>query len=105
MRFASSMLVSLFNEHSDMGDTVVGAGLMAGASFAKDVRKVQGIEAFAESGYWHGLALHLLDSGKLAEFRDGIEDQASNAGAIRLLLARLACPRGHTCLWRHISYF
>lgn len=72
-----SGLISLFNEHSDMGDTVAGAALMAGASFAKDIRKVQGMEAFAESGYWQGLALHLLDPGKLVEFRDGIEDQAS----------------------------
>jgi len=72
-----SGLVSLFNEQSDMGDTVVGAALMAGASFAKDIRKVQGMEAFAKSGYWQGLALQLLDTGKLAEFGDDIEDQAS----------------------------
>lgn len=74
---AESGLVSLFNEHSDIGDTVVGAALMAGASFAKDIRKVQGMEAFAKSSYWQGLALNLLDSGKLAEFWDGVEDQAS----------------------------
>jgi SEC-C motif len=74
---AESGLVSLFNEQSDMGDTVVGAALMAGASFAKDIRKVQGMEAFAESGYWQGLALQLLDSEKLAEFGNGIEDLAS----------------------------
>jgi hypothetical protein len=48
---------------------------MAGASFAKEIRKVQGMEVFAKSGYWQGLALHLLDSGKLAEFRDDVEDQ------------------------------
>jgi SEC-C motif len=73
---AESGLVNMFNEHSDIGDTVTGAALMAGASFAKEIRKVQGMEAFAKSGYWQGLALHLLDSGKLAEFRNDIEDHA-----------------------------
>jgi SEC-C motif len=72
-----SALVSLFNEHGDMGDTVVGAALMAGASFAKDIKKVQGMQVFAKSGYWQGLAVHMLDPEKLAEFGEGTEDRAS----------------------------
>ena len=72
-----SALVSLFNEHSDMGDTVAGAALMAGASFAKDIKKVQGMQVFAKSGYWQGLAVHMLDPEKLAEFGEGTEDRAS----------------------------
>ncbi len=74
---AESGLVALFNEHSDEGDTVAGAALMAGSAFAKDIKKVQGMQAFAESGYWQGLATHLLDPRKLAQFEKGIEDQAS----------------------------
>jgi hypothetical protein len=74
---AESGLVSLFNEHNDMGDTVAGAALMAGASFAKDIRKVQGMEAFAKSGYWQRLAVHLLDRENLAKFGEGTEDRAS----------------------------
>jgi SEC-C motif len=35
------------------------------------------MQAFAQSGYWQRLALHLLDDRKLTEFEDGIEDQAS----------------------------
>jgi len=88
-----SGLVSLFNDISDAGATVVGAALMAGASFAKDIRRVQGMEAFAESGYWQGLALHLLDPEKLAEFRDGIEDQASKFMAGWLLACQSNPPQ------------
>jgi hypothetical protein len=89
---AESGLVSLFNEHSDMGDTVAGAALMAGASFAKDIRKVQGMEAFAESGYWRGLASHLLDAEKLVAFGEGNEDRASKFMAGWLLERQGSLP-------------
>jgi hypothetical protein len=89
---AESDLVSLFNEQSDMGATVTGAALMAGASFAKDIRKVQGMEAFARSGYWQGLALHLLDPGKLADFGASTEDQASKFMAGWLLARQNSLP-------------
>jgi SEC-C motif len=72
-----SSLVSLFNEHSDLGDTVTGAAMMAGATFAKDIRKVQGMNVFAESGFWRGLAVNLLDPRKTAEFGNGTDDPAS----------------------------
>jgi hypothetical protein len=58
---------------------------MAGASFAKDIRKVQGMEVFAKSGYWQGLAVQLLDPEKLAEFGEDIEDRASRCMAGWLL--------------------
>jgi len=73
---AESGLVGLFNEHSDMGDTVTGAALVAGAIFAKNVQKVQGMDAFTASGYRHSLAMHLLDREKLAEFGTDIGDRA-----------------------------
>jgi hypothetical protein len=74
---AEGSLVRLFNEHSDMGDTVAGAALMAGASFLESVSKVQGMEIFAESPTYQGLALHFLDLQKLAQFGEGNEDLAS----------------------------
>jgi hypothetical protein len=74
---AESGLISLFNEHSDMGGAVTGAALMAGASFMKDIKSVQGMDGFVESGYWRGLAMHLLDREKLAEFGEDIQDPAS----------------------------
>jgi hypothetical protein len=60
-----------------MGGAVTGAALMAGASFMKDIKSVQGMDGFVESGYWRGLAMHLLDREKLAEFGEDIQDQAS----------------------------
>lgn len=82
---AESGLVSLFNEHSDMGDTVAGAALMAGASFAKHISQVQGMDRFAKSGHYRWLALHLLDVKKLAEFCEGCDDPASRLVAAWLL--------------------
>ncbi|MEV0624218.1 SEC-C metal-binding domain-containing protein [Nonomuraea sp. NPDC050404] len=70
-------LIGLFNEQSDMGDTVTGAALMAGATFAKNVERVQGMRVFARSGYWRQLALHLLDPDELARWVDGPEDRAT----------------------------
>jgi hypothetical protein len=74
-----SALVSLFNEHGDMGGTVVGAALMAGASFAKDIKKAQGMQVFAKSGYWQGLAVHMLDPEKLAEFGEALRTGLVNS--------------------------
>jgi SEC-C motif len=82
---AESGLISLFNEHSDMGDTVAGAALMAGAIFAKHINQVQGMEAFTKSGFYQGLALHLLDLKKLEEFGEGNDDPASRLMAEWLL--------------------
>ena len=82
---AESGLRSLFNEHSDAGDTVTGAALMAGAIFAKNINQVQGMDVFTRSGFYQGLALHLLDLKKLAEFGKGNEDPASRLMAEWLL--------------------
>jgi hypothetical protein len=49
---------------------------LAGASFAKDVQKVQGMEALTRSGQRKSLAMRLLDQSIAAEFRAGIEDPA-----------------------------
>lgn len=87
LSFAETELVSIFNEHSNMGDTVAGAALMAGASFAKDIKKVQGMGVFAKSGYWQGLAVHMLDPANLAEFGEGTKDRATKFMA-RWLLER-----------------
>jgi hypothetical protein len=73
---------------------------MAGASFAKDIKKVQGIDAFAKSGYWQGLALHMLDPRKLAEFGEGSEDPASRLMARWLLKRRDDLPEVLT-EWRN----
>jgi len=60
-----------------MGDAVTRTALMAGASFVKDIKNVQGMHAFAESGYWRSLAMHLLDREKLAELGKDTENPAS----------------------------
>jgi hypothetical protein len=73
---AESGLVELFNEHSDVGDLVAGAALVAGAIFAKDVHKIQNMDAFTASGYRRSLAMHLLDREKLTEFGKDVEDRS-----------------------------
>jgi SEC-C motif len=73
---AESGLVALLNEHSDIGDTVTGAALIAGAAFAKNIKKVQGMQALLKSGLREWLAIHLLDPGNLAPFGEEIEDPA-----------------------------
>jgi hypothetical protein len=96
---AESGLISLFNEHSDMGETVTGAALMAGASFAEHIRQVQGMDSFVKSGYYRWLALHLLDLKKLAEFCEGTDDPASRLMAAWLLERHDGLPEVLTT-WR-----
>jgi len=74
---AEAGLVGLFNEHSDEGAAVTGAALMAGASFLKNVFRVQGMATFARTPAYRGMALQFLDLQKLAELREGSEDPAS----------------------------
>ncbi len=100
---ADSGLIRLFNEHSDAGDTVCGAALMAGASFAKDIKKVQGIEVFAESGYWLRLALYLLDPDKIADFGQDNGDPASGFMAGWLLERQSNLP-GVLGGWREAGH-
>ena len=82
---AEAGLIRLFNEHSDIGDTVAGAALMAGAIFAKHINRVQGMDVFTKSRFYLGLALNLLDLKKLAEFGEGNDDPASRLMAQWLL--------------------
>jgi len=74
---AEAGLVGLFNEHSDEGAAVTGAALMAGASFLKNVFRVQGMATFARTPAYRGMALQFLDLQKLAELGEGSEDPAS----------------------------
>lgn len=73
---AESGLIELFNDQADEG-VVTGAALMAGAAFLKEVFKVQGMGIFSERPTYRGVALHLLDLRKLADFGSGNEDPAS----------------------------
>jgi hypothetical protein len=71
-----SGLVELFNDQADE-DLVPGVAVMAGAAFLPDVFKTQGMDFFAESPTYRGIALHLLDLRKLADFGSDNEDPAS----------------------------
>lgn len=73
---AESGLAGLFNDQVDE-NVVPGAAVMAGAAFLQDVFKVQGMDIFAESPTYQGIALHLLDLRKLADFGSENEDPAS----------------------------
>lgn len=73
---AESGLAGLFNDQADE-NVVPGAAVMAGAAFLQDVFKVQGMDIFAESPTYQGIALHLLDLRKLADFGSDNEDPAS----------------------------
>ena len=77
LSLAEAGLVGLFNEHSDEGAAVTGAALMAGASFLKNVFRVQGMATFARTPAYRGMALQFLDLQKLAELGEGSEDPAS----------------------------
>lgn len=89
---AESGLVALFNEHSDIGDTVTGAALIAGAVFAKNIKNLQGMQAFVKSGYREWMAIHLLDHENLARFEEEIEDRAYKFMAGWLLERRGGLP-------------
>lgn len=69
-------LISLFNERSGMGDTVTEAALMTGASFARNIKQVLGMDLFTKSGVYQALALQLLDPKNLAEFGERDEERA-----------------------------
>ncbi|WP_406426595.1 YecA family protein [Streptomyces sp. NBC_00147] len=67
---AEAALVRLFNrvdDHDD-GDVVTGAALIAGAAFAKDIFRLQGLKAFRTDTYPNGAALLLR--GTTQEIRD-----------------------------------
>ena len=97
---AETGLIGLFNELSDMGDTVAGAALMAGGIFLPNIRKVQGMEIFLESALYQSLALHFLDLQKLAHFAEGNEDPASRFVSAWVLERHNQLP-GVLANWRH----
>jgi hypothetical protein len=76
---------------------------MVGAAFAKEIKRVQGMEAFATSYYWQPTALHLLDPGKLAEFGQDNADPASRFMAGWLLERQGNIP-GVPAGWREAGY-
>jgi hypothetical protein len=84
---AERELVHLFNELSDIDDTVVGAAVMAGAAFAPDVFRVQGMDLFDRDAFRTMAAIFLLDITATREAAASCEDGASRAVA-RWLLER-----------------
>ena len=87
---AESGLVELFNAQAGE-DVVVGAALMAGAAFLRDVFKVQGMDIFSQRPY-SGVVLHLLDLRKLADFGSKNEDPASRLMSQWILERQDALP-------------
>ncbi|MEW5542354.1 SEC-C domain-containing protein [Streptomyces cyaneofuscatus] len=76
---AEGVLVRLFNrlDDEDEGDVVTGAALAAGAAFAKDIFKVQGLGAF--EGKQYPVVAGLLLKGteqEIREFSAGSRDEA-----------------------------
>ncbi|WP_055558243.1 SEC-C metal-binding domain-containing protein [Streptomyces sp. NBRC 110028] len=79
---AEELLIRLFNRIDDQGegDVVTGAALIAGAAFAKDVFKVQGMKAFAGKQYPTVAGLLLKGSEQeILEFSRGSQDEAFSA--------------------------
>jgi hypothetical protein len=83
---AERELISLFNEVSNEdGGTVAGAALMAGAAFARDIFRVQGISQFNRQIYRTMAAGLLLDETAVADVAATFEDPAGRAVAEWLL--------------------
>ncbi|WP_413114449.1 SEC-C metal-binding domain-containing protein [Streptomyces sp. CY1] len=79
---AEELLIRLFNRLDDHGegDVVTGAALIAGAAFAKDIFKVQGMKAFAGKHYPAVAGLLLKGSEQeILEFSRGSKDEAFSA--------------------------
>ncbi|MET8330057.1 SEC-C metal-binding domain-containing protein [Streptomyces sp. NPDC005181] len=79
---AESVLIRLFNRLDDggEGDVVTGAALVAGAAFAKDVFKVQGMKTFVGKHYPAVAGLMLKGSEEeILEFSRGSRDEAFGA--------------------------
>ncbi|WCN05137.1 SEC-C metal-binding domain-containing protein [Streptomyces sp. M92] len=97
---AEGVLIRLFNRLDDEGegDVVTGAALIAGAAFAKDIFKVQGMKAFASKEYPTVAGLLLKGSDQeILEFCRSAQDEAfgavgpwvvERAGALPLPLQR-----------------
>ncbi|MFJ4519214.1 SEC-C metal-binding domain-containing protein [Streptomyces sp. NPDC088816] len=79
---AEGVLIRLFNrlDDEDEGDVVTGAALIAGAAFAKNVFKVQGMKAFAGKHYPAVAGLLLKGSEQeILEFCHSAQDEAFSA--------------------------
>jgi hypothetical protein len=80
---AERTLIDLFNRVEDGGGTVTGAAVMAGAAFARDIFRVQGMDAFNRQAY-QGFAALLLHDEACRDFT-GCKDEAAGAVALWLL--------------------
>ncbi len=83
---AERELIRLFNEVSDEdGGTVAGAALMAGAAFARNIFRVQGIDQFHPQTYRTMAAGLLLDKTATTDVAATFQDPAARAMAEWLL--------------------
>jgi len=82
---AERALIGLFNRVDDDGDTVAGAALMAGAAFARDVFRVQGMHVFKRETYRAAAAMLLLDNEASRDFATKCRDDAARTMAQWLL--------------------
>jgi hypothetical protein len=97
---AESQLIEIFNKMNDMGDTVAGAALMAGAIFGKDMSRVQGMGVFFKSNFWRELAIHFVDEDNLSQWHDA-PDKAT--GAVSRLLAEKRNLSMALVKWRDVG--
>jgi hypothetical protein len=95
---AESGLVELFNDQADEG-VIPGAAVMAGAAFLQNVFKVQGMDIFTKTPTYQGVALHLLDLRKLADFGSKNEDPASRLMSQWILERQDSLPEA-LAVWR-----
>jgi hypothetical protein len=82
---AERELISLFNRvDDDDGGPVTGAAVMAGAAFARDVFRVQGMHSLNREAY-RGFAMLLLHEDACRDFAVDCQDEAARAVAGWLL--------------------
>jgi hypothetical protein len=80
---ADRTLIRLFNRVDDDADPVTGAAVLAGAAFARDIFRIQGIHVFNRQAY-QGFAALLLHDEACRDFTD-CKDEAARAAAAWLL--------------------
>jgi hypothetical protein len=80
---ADRTLIRLFNRVDDDDRTVTGAAVMAGAAFARDIFRIQGMYVFNRQAY-QGFAALLLHDEACRDFAD-CKDEAARAAAAWLL--------------------
>jgi hypothetical protein len=88
-------LIGLFNRVDDDGGTVTGAAVMAGAAFARDIFRVQGMHVFNRQAY-QGFAALLLHDEACRDFTGCEDDGPGQGGAARRAPRR---PLAGWCRW------